>query len=78
MKTSEKDWMKLLKIGKTLKIGVKKRQNPTWIVFSTDWKKSEYLFAILFFPPGETDNLLRFTWENTKVKNFFITEKHNF
>ena len=46
--------------------------------FSTDWKKSEYLFASLFFPPGEIDNLLRFTWENIKVKNFFIIEKHNF
>ena len=46
--------------------------------FSTDWKKSEYLFARSFFPPGEIDILLRFTWGNTKVKNFFIIEKHNF
>ena len=46
--------------------------------FSTAWKKSEYLFERSFFPPGKTDNLLRFTWRNTRVKNFFIIEKHNF
>ena len=34
--------------------------------FSTDWKKSEYLFARSFFPPGEIDILLRFTWGKYK------------
>ena len=78
VKTSEKDWMKLLKIGKTLEIGVEKKQNPTWIFFQPTEKRVNIFLWAYFFPPGETDNLLRFTWENTKVKNFFIIEKHNF
>ena len=53
MKTSEKDWMKLLKIGKTLEIGVKKKQNPTWIVFQPTEKRVNIFLWAYFFHLGK-------------------------